>query len=188
MSTRGFVGFVVDGTEKIAYNHYDSYPSNLGCNVLEWLSKAHLGGAQRQASALRVVSSDSTPTAEDIERLRGYANQNVSTRRIDEWYVLLHETQGNPAAMLDAGVVEDGHEFPLDSLFAEWGYLVDFDARTFEVYKGFQDAAHDKGRFAGRPGRDERYYPVALAASWPLDALPTKDEFMSTVEPDEDAS
>ena len=37
MSTRGFIGFVIDGTEKIAYNHYDSYPSALGLNVLHWL-------------------------------------------------------------------------------------------------------------------------------------------------------
>lgn len=189
MSTRGFVGFVVDGTEKIAYNHFNSYPSALGCNVLEWLSKAHLGGAQRLASALRVVDPESAPTAEDIERLRAYANSNVGTQRIDEWYVLLRETQGNPAAMLDAGVIEDGHEFPLDSLFAEWGYLVDFDARTFEAYRGFQGAPHDKGRFAGRTGEDTdaRYHPVALVASWPLDALPTKDEFMAAVDPEDES-
>lgn len=189
MSTRGFVGFVVDGAEKIAYNHFDSYPSALGADVLEWLTKAHLGGAQRQASALRVVDPQSAPTAEDVERLHGYANTNVGTQRIDEWYVLLRETQGNPAAMLDAGVIEDAHEFPLDSLFAEWGYLVDFDARTFETYRGFQDEAHDKGRFANRTGEhmSNGYHPVALIASWPLDALPTKDEFMAAVDPEDES-
>lgn len=192
MSTRGFVGFVVDGIEKIAYNHSDSYPDGLGLDTLRWLSKAHIGGARRLAAALRVVEPDSKPTAEDIERLKGYANTRVGTQEIDDWYVLLRETQGNPAAMLDAGVIEDASGFPADSLFAEWGYVVDFDAKTFEVYEGFQKQQHDKGRFAGRSDADDSrrngYWPVALVASWPLDALPTDEDFMATVEPDDDES
>lgn len=31
MGTRGFITFVIDGVEKTAYNHFDSYPSNWGC-------------------------------------------------------------------------------------------------------------------------------------------------------------
>jgi hypothetical protein len=190
MGTRGFVGFVVDGTEKIAYNHSDSYPSGLGTDVLGWLRKAHLGAARRQAAELRAVEADSKPSPEDIERLRGYADMGVGTQQVDDWYVLLRHTQGNPAAMLDAGVIEDASQFPADSLFAEWGYVVDFDEETFEVYQGFQNAWHSKGRFAQLEPRDrshsgETYYPVALIASWPLHALPTDETFIAAVDPDE---
>ncbi len=38
MGTRGAVGFVLDEKEKITYNHFDSYPSGLGCDVLNYLN------------------------------------------------------------------------------------------------------------------------------------------------------
>lgn len=37
MSTRGAVGIIKNGIEKIAYNHWDSYPSGLGQDILNWL-------------------------------------------------------------------------------------------------------------------------------------------------------
>jgi hypothetical protein len=198
MGTRGFVGFVVDKTEKITYNHCDSYPGGLGRDVLDFLrSKQHeltcdvhrnqSGLTVDLARKLRVVDPESTPTAEDIERLQPFANTVVSGRRLDEWYVLLRETQGNPRAMLEAGVIEDGSQFPADSLFAEYGYMVDLDAMTFEVYEGFQQAPHSKGRFAEmKPHRESNgYFPVALVQSWPLSDLPSDDAFITALEGDD---
>lgn len=176
MSTRGFISFVVNGETKTAYNHSDSYPDGLGTTVLGWLRKAHEGGARRMAGNLRVVDPNTKPTDEDIERLTAYAHVGVSTGRLDDWYVLLRGTQGNPAAMLDAGVIEDAGEFPRDSTFAEYGYVVDFDARVFEMYKGFQREAHTAGRFAALPPHESGCFPVALMASWSFDSLPTDEE------------
>lgn len=190
MSTRGFIGFVVDGTEKITYNHFDSYPAGLGADVLNWLRKAHHGGARRLAAELRVVDEDSSqPTAADIEKFRGYANTRVGSQEIDDWYVLLRETQGNPGAILDAGVMLDGSSLPTDSLFAEWGYIVDFDTDVLEAYKGFQAAPHKGGRFADRPPHHgaSGYYPVRLVASWPLAELPTAEDFIAMLEPEEES-
>jgi hypothetical protein len=188
MGTRGFISFVVDGETKTAYNHHDSYPDGLGVTVLDWLRMAHEGGARRMASALRVVEPNSHPTDEDIERLAPYASTHVGAQRMDDWYVLLRGTQGNPAAILDAGVIEDASNFPADSLFAEYGYVVDFDARMFEAYEGFQKSPHDKGRFADLAGIDDSpgYYPVALVASWSFDSLPTDDEFVKSVGGDDE--
>lgn len=188
MGTRGFLTFVADGVEKTTYNHRDSYPEALGSNVLEWARKTDLTEAARAVRDLRVVAPNSTPTAQDIERLRGYANLSVGEQSLDDWYVLLRETQGDPAAILSAGVLIDASEFPADSLFAEWGYVIDVDAQTFEVYRGFQHAPHDKGRFASRPPRESvsgSYYPVALLATFPLAGLPSDEDFMATVAPDE---
>lgn len=190
MSTRGFVGFVADGTEKIAYNHSDSYPGGLGLDMLVWLRGAHLPHVREQVIALRVVDPESQPADGDIKALKKYYNPTVGGRtERPTWYQLLRETQGDPAAMLRAGVIEDASSFPGDSLFAEYGYVVDLDANTFEAYVGFQHAKHDKGRFAGREPQPaalgDLYYPVALAASWPLDHLPDSDDFIKAIEGDE---
>lgn len=162
MGTRGFVGFVVDGTEKIAYNHWDSYPSGLGVDVLTWLRGADLADAKEKARALRVVDPRSRATDEDIERLRQYADPDVSSRDLHEWYVLLHETQGKPDAILAAGVVEDGTRIG----WQEWGYLVDFDANELRVHDGSRDAK--------------------VIGTWPLTELPDDKTFVNALDPNDE--
>jgi hypothetical protein len=201
VSTRGFIGFIVDGDAKITYNHSDSYPDWLGVHMLAWLRDATKdpAGLRRQAQALRVVSPDSKPTAADIARFGEFSwgkDQHGGTadlREGQEWYDLLCETQGDPALILACGVIEDGSGFPADSLFAKWGYVVDLDGDgAFEVYQGFQKSPHNAGRFAsmtpdppGYPGAGQ-YYPVRLIASWPLGALPTDDEIRALERGEED--
>lgn len=195
MGTRGFVGFVADGVEKIAYNHWDSYPEALGVGVLTWLSGCDLDRVRLQARALRVVAQDSEPTEEDVRRLARWTNLTVGARDEKDWYCLLRETQGRPGEILEAGVLCDAGQFPRDSLFAEWGYVVDFDASVFEAYRGLQKQPHSRGRFASREtwtygSPTTTYYPVALAVSWPLGDLPTEEEFLDAlkgrVEDDDD--
>lgn len=178
MGTRGFLGFVVDGEEKITYNHFDSYPSGLGVDMLKWLRGAVLDMDSLRAAvnALRVVSDDQPPTDADIEHLRQFANLRVGEQSERSWYCLLRGTQGKPGAILQAGAIEGAPEFPLDSLFAEYGYIVDLDAGTFEAYRGFQREQHDKGRFAARGNARGDYFPCALVASWPLAELPSDDD------------
>jgi hypothetical protein len=79
--------------------------------------------------------------------------------------------------LLRAGVTWDGSGFATDSLYCEWGYLIDLDTSTFEVYRGFQRVPHAAGRFADRPPARDEYHPVALLASWPLADLPSWSDF-----------
>jgi len=184
MGTRGFLGVVVDGVEKLAYNHWDSYPGGLGLDTLRRLRDAGPKLAE-QARALRVVDPASKPTTEEIEALRPFADTGVGTGELDDWYVLLRGTQGDITAMLAAGVVEDAGRFPANSLFCEWGYLVDLDAQTFEIYQGFQTDP-PTGRFARHGGPDnDGYYPVTLAASWPLGELPSDEAFLDALAEDD---
>lgn len=183
MGTRGAWGFIVDGVEKLTYNHCDSYPDGLGADVLRFLRNAQdtLDQVRKMASDLRVVDPTSTPTAEDIERLKGNANINIGTRRLDDWYVLLRETQGDPLATLAAGVIEDGHEFPLDSLFCEFAYVIDLDAERFDAYVGFRHAPPTEGRWVGKVGTSGNpgYHPCQRVGSWPLAELPTDDALLA---------
>jgi hypothetical protein len=122
---------------------------------------------------------ETPPTDQDIERLSSSYDAHVDgVRERPSWYQLLRGTQGDPVAVLNAGIVEDSSDFPADSLFAEWGYVVDFDAGAFEVYEGFQTQPHEEGRFASKEPVHDGYYPVRLIASWPLSKLPSIANFL----------
>jgi len=191
MGTRGFISFNVDGDLKTAYNHFDSYPDGLGLAVLRYLRAVTAAGAmpeiREKARALRVVDGETKPTPEEIEQLRPYSDEGVSRQTLDDWYCLLRRTQGNPGLILEAGVIEDASEFPGDSLFAEWGYVIDFDNDgRLEAYRGFQRQRHSAGRFADMKPRDavpgvDGYFPVTLLASWPLAELPSDQDFLAAL-------
>lgn len=196
MGTRGFVGFVIDDEEKIAYNHFDSYPGGVGAHMLSWLTKAveDMPKLREDVSQLTVIShNDPDPTPAQIEQLREFTDMSVggSGGTGPEWYQVLRDTQGKPELMLRAGYIEDAREFPLDSLFCEWGYLVDLDTGCFEVYKGFQNEPPDEGRWSGQGTINERagvakYYAVNRVASWPLWELPTEVEFHEALRQDDE--
>lgn len=172
MGTRGAWGFVLNGQEKLAYNQYDSYPAGLGTTVLSWLREAlsDESALRQQVKALAKVP-DREPTDEERARYAQF-HQQVSTGR--DWYALLRYTQGQPALTLDVGLYEDASEFPLDSLFCEWAYVIDLDARRFELYEGFQIKPVTTGRWTGKRGEHPKYYPVRLLESWGFDELPAE--------------
>ena len=207
MGTRGAFGVIIGEQEKIGYNQYDSYPQGKGQEILDWLRlvmrKDRLEEIKELARKCKVVSDEKKPTKKDIEKLAPYTDLSVSEQSTKDWYCLTRETHGNLQAMLDCGYILDSSEFPLDSLFCEWAYIVDLDHDVFEVYKGFQKEFPSTGRWAGRPTAEEdlenfkehllwchrngrepfrpevsEYKAVALVGSWPLAKLPTDTEFL----------
>jgi len=195
MGTRGFVGFNAEGRETITYNHWDSYPEGLGVAVLHFLRTMDAEDEIRyRDAAIRIkhVSNDVPPTRDEIVELIKYSNLSVSEQDASDWYCLLRETHGKPRQILGCGYAEHAPEFPLDSLFCEWGYLIDFDARKLEVYQGFQTRPPTSGRWAGqtRPPRYEGdsggYHAVELVATYDFDDLPTDEAFTARLEPSEE--
>lgn len=190
MGTRGAFGFVVNQTEKITYNHFDSYPDGLGLDVLRWLrdtvDRDGEDAAREAAARLQVVNEDASPTEEELASFAAYRDPRVSTG--DDWYALLRNTQGNPGEILRAGFFIDGSEFPMDSLFCEYAYIVDFDCRVFQAYEGFRKTPTTEGRWAYRFGIREPngYYPVQLRARWSFDLLPSEDAFCAEFSDEDD--
>lgn len=188
MGTRGVWGFVVDGQEKLTYNHFDSYPSGLGNDLLKALDGISKEDLIAKVRALRVVGENEKPTPEDVEKCQaaGTVDLGVSRQSPDDWYCLLRNAQGDLAKTLKVGLMEDGSAFPSDSLFCGWGYVFDLDNGKLEVYRGFQEKPHGLGRFAGRKGRDG-YYPIKLVAEYPLDNLPVSLAPLENGEEEEDS-
>lgn len=185
MGTRGALGFRVNEQDHITYNHFDSYFSGLGKDVLNWLRAELAAGEEaaikERAAELRHVDENASPTAEDFVQFQHLHDGMVSSGT--DWYSLLRGMQGDPAAILAAGVMTDAHKFMADSLFCEYAYIVNFDTRELEVYQGFQRKAHKAGRYAAAVKKprgwkpkyegQDFYYPVKLVAAYSFDQLPT---------------
>jgi len=182
MGTRGIMGFRVDGTDRLIYNHWDSGPSWLGGNVVKFLRGCDLDAVREQVRALRDVGG-TEPTAEDRKQFAHLTDNRVSTGA--DWYALIRQTQGDPAATLECGVFEGSNSFMADSLFCEYAYVINLDANVFEVYRGFQDRSHSQGRYAEmEDGGSDGYKPVALVGAFPIEDIP--EDWARRAFPDEE--
>jgi hypothetical protein len=212
MGTRGFLGWKIDGKITTTYNHFDSYPSGLGNSVLKALTDqlTEIRAAQNGAllhlpeaavlilgakfRVLRTITENQQVSAADRKRLAHRHDSRVSTGK--DTYALLRHQQGDLTAILDDGITVRAHaNWPKDSLFCEWGYLVNFSLPEpcLEVYRGFQHTAPTAGEWFrpnARPPmkpvygnlpdgswgitgrRRSEYYPVNRIASFSLLALP----------------
>lgn len=185
--------------------------------------KQKLNTLRQKARDLKMIDESAEPTAEEIALFQKYSDPTVGGsiekptdgRTISSYYQLIRKLQGELFQLLDLGIATDADGFQFDSLFCEWGYLVDFDNNVFQVYEGFQRKRHDKGRWAGMPtdqdikdkaDRAQKmfeageineqqlpywsetvYHAVALVAEWPLDALPSDEDFAAKfVDEDDD--
>ena len=59
MSTEGAFGWRVDGADKIGYNHFDSYPTGLGIDVLHFIKKlGSIEAVRAFAEEVKLVDDD----------------------------------------------------------------------------------------------------------------------------------
>jgi len=131
MGTRGVYGFKKDGNFKVTYNHYDSYPSSLGEDILKYIKSRTIEELNELFDNLRMVNEDIKPTSEDIENLKIYANLGVSGRSTNEWYVLLRLMQGKLEFHEEAKIMIDNESWLFDN---DYTYIIDLDENKFFIY------------------------------------------------------
>ncbi|WP_437609606.1 hypothetical protein [Erwinia sp. V71] len=198
MGTRHLTCVVKDGEYKVAqYGQWDGYPSGQGVDALDFLRNM---GRDKFLTSLAATYQ---PTEEqiaawwkevghDIGSNDGWVSHDISKKYKDK----------HPSLSRDAGakilqMIQDASEpvplnlyltFAAESLFCEWAYVVDFDKNTFEVYEGFNKQPLAKSeRFYGLTSDDSSgYEPVKLKKAYSLDELPTQEEFLAELEPDEE--
>jgi hypothetical protein len=196
MGTRGISGFFYKKETKISYNHFDSYPSGLGIQILEFIKDVNeLNGWDRlkqRVQKLVMVNDDDKPTPAQIKEYDklGYSDTGVGGKiehKLDmTWYQLLRQTQGSTwlNELLEGKVKHqiDSAGFIKDSLFCEWGYILNLDKMILEVYKGFNDKPQLKGnRYTFEPGcdtpyKDGNYYSSRLIKKFKLLELKSKED------------
>lgn len=180
MGTRNLIAVMVGGAYRVAqYGQWDGYPDGQGVAVLRFLRSA-----KRQAALAKNARTTRWATKEDFALAKAHG---------DGWQQRWPEWSRDTAAKILTMVAEQQGmalknevDFAGDSLFCEWAYVIDFDADTFEAFMGFNKTPlAPTDRFAQAPrgtrpdGSVNEFYQVRLAAQWPLDALPTKRQFLA---------
>lgn len=189
MGTRHLIAVVLDGEFKVAqYGQWDGYPGGQGIDILAFLRTANFDAFTTNLRALRWA------TEEDFDRINkdlelgdtGWMTMEQADRFSSAYPALSRDAGSKVLGLIADGGVEflkDSRTFALDSLFCEWGYVIDLDNKVLEVYEGFNQELTTTGRWAGleeKPGSE--YKAIKLIAEFPFnDGLPTDDEFVKQV-------
>lgn len=185
MGTRHLIAVQLGGEYRIAqYGQWDGYPSGQGSEVL-----AFVRGMDRPAFEQNLRAS-SFMTPADFDELKAEIDRRKIADWQTEWPHLSRDAGSEILAMVQRGPLKlrDTRSFAADSLFCEWGYVIDLDTNRLEVFKGFNQSPLDPSeRFYGvtEAGSNPDYQPIKKAHEWPLDALPSDEDFLRTLEPPE---
>lgn len=198
MGTRHLTCVVKDGEYKVAqYGQWDGYPSGQGSTILEFLQTAPEGWEAKLDGCTWVdeqefkslwVECGADPDSDMV-------SFDVSGRFAKKYPALSRDTGADVLQLIansESGLkLKNNLEFANDSLYCEYAYVVDLDKGTFEVYEGFNNDPLDAGeRFytesSPREAYDKTpYYPVKHKFTFQLSSLPTLEEFLATLEPEE---
>jgi hypothetical protein len=180
MSTRGTLGFRLNGQDKVTYNHSDSYPSWLGVRVLSFVRNTTEAEMTAIADKITLVDDCTPPTPEQIQICvdAGMCNLTVANQSETDWYCLMRNAQGDLNTYKTIPFMIDSANFLEDSLFCEWAYIINLDEKTLEIYKGYNKQSNGPGRYASACVDDEkRFYGVTQIWGIPLtDAQKMTDE------------
>lgn len=184
MGTRHLIAAVIDGDFKLAqYGQWDGYPDGQGADVLTFVRDMDADAFAQKLRACHWLSKDEKDAVNataDWHKVYPHLSRDAGSGVLDM------------IAASDAGLgLIDMRGFAGDSLFCEWGYVVDFDSKTLEVYRGFNGTptAADSRFPSGADWLEhtDGYEPIRLVKRFAFDALPTNEEFVAVLENEDDA-
>lgn len=188
MGTRGSAGIIIKDEVKLAYNHFDSYPSGLGVDILMVISEINKENGWEQfkknAEALKSIDVDEITDTEMIQKYKKYSNTKVGSQKLSEPYCLFRNIQGADWIYeVYRGNLNDytlDNNFIRDSLFCEYAYVINLDTMKLEFYCGFQH----KPQFGNRFGTSsvDGYYPSRLVGIFSLYEINNNTEILKKLE------
>lgn len=188
MGTRNLTCVVQDGKFKVAqYGQWDGYPEGAGAWIANFLKED--GNIDKLRTALNRVSFLQSGELKkrlyeaNIGIMMLGSEQEQQYKRDFYWYdrdlgyKILEALVNSQDEKIE---LEDWSAFSTDSLFCEWAYVVDLDANTLVVYKGFnEDKSREAGHFENieESGLNEygTVYPVVV---YSLDDLPDNQQLI----------
>jgi hypothetical protein len=212
MGTRNLTMVVSNNQTKVAqYGQWDGYPEGQGRTALEILTnilkEGKLPEFKEKVDKLTWLTKEQ---GEDLEKDKNldlkhpYLSRDWGAQILEA--VIYGTLTKEPGFMQSQKLVYafdilglvDSSSFAKDSLFCEWGYVIDLDKMTFEVYEGFNKSPlAESERFypmqvtmietANANNKEVDYYPIRHIKTYDLNALPTLKQFLEDCTPkDED--
>lgn len=195
MATRGIFGFRKNGEDKLTYNHCDSYPDGLGRNIIEFINKHSVEELNDTFDKIVLVNEHTPPTEKQIQICikNGLSDFSVSSGQKTDWYCLLRNCQGDLESLVsmeDEAYMIDNRDFIKDSLFCEYGYIINLDDNVLEYWEGFQYEPDPDNRYGTEHygEYEDMFYPCKLIHTFSFDQLDDVDtiiELMNEEENDE---
>ncbi len=133
MSTRGAWGFRINGEDYLACNHYDSYPTGLGNEIIGFCNSHTLIELEQIFNRIKWISD--------------FNNKSIDFNDIDfnkKDIIVLRNSKNN---------------FIKNSLFCEYAYIINLDTGKLEYYEGYQDQPDETNRFGIEKQKDYDFYP-----------------------------
>jgi len=171
MGTRNLIAVVNKGKYKIAqYGQWDGYPDGQGIDCLNFLRNE----LNKKLFLNNIDNMVKFGTKEELRKQWNACGANDTDSR-DTGADILSIVQNTKKSLL----LDNNIDFVTDSLFCEWGYVIDFDKNTFEVYEGYnQKPLTENERFINFKDDSITYYPIKHVISFDIDKLPSNDEFL----------
>ncbi len=88
------MGFYKGKESKLTYNHYDSYPSGLGVDLLNELKETTIEELNNAFDNIVLIDSSKNPTKRQIKECKEFSDLGVSKNKLTDWYCLLRKAQG----------------------------------------------------------------------------------------------
>lgn len=203
MGTRNLTIVFMDGEYRVAqYGQWDGYPEGQGLTFLQFIRDQ-----MNEKDFRNALSNIKYIDAEKLQRMwldyGMYEDGSIKISDADRFRQAYPEFSRDTGAeiltmiqndRIASNCLEDSLTFAADSLFCEWAYVVDFDKRTFEVYKGFNKIPLEKSdrfyflreyesevKYSGKC-----YHGVKLAKEFNLDDLPDDNTFIEAFKEEED--
>ena len=169
MGTRNLTMVIKDGQPRIAqYGQWDGYPEGQGLTALAFLQNADLEHFKSQLDKCRLHSN-----------YKDLPENNLDNR--DYCAEILQLVNDSDQAEIH---LYNESSFAKDSLFCEWAYVIDLDKNVLEVYEGFNKSPLTEAErffYLQEKNGDDDYYPVRHVISFPLNELPSKEDFVNKI-------
>lgn len=191
MGTRSLTMIISKKETKIAqYGRLDGYPSGQGLKVLHFLKSCNLNVLKEKVEQLSFF------TEKEVKEIyQKFEHEKYPQLKDTVSADILNMVYNNEVYKL-----EDMENFAADSLFCEWGYVIDLDKNTLEIYRGFQtEPLKENERFylyqididnilqiskeATLELQEEGwYYPIKMIKEYSLFNLPNTDSFIQELD------